>query len=199
MPNAKEPAWFTQLSACLEGAAARPSHRWVQLATVRGPSSADLEGRPAVRTVSIRNATPERMHCVSDMRSGKVDDVLRGASQYAEVCWVFPESNMQFRLSGKLIPENDGEARDAQWEKLPATQRVWWSWPTPGAPRAPAAEFESPPLVSAPEQFCICVLLVDAVEILNLSDCPFPRERFYLQIDSAKPENRTWARQPINP
>ncbi|KAJ3077136.1 hypothetical protein HDU98_007521 [Podochytrium sp. JEL0797] len=104
-------------------------------------------------------ASVERLSSVlvfaMDVRSGSVEDLLHG-SKFGEVCWIFPESREQFRLSGQLhlvispthplstthqvappfastssFPKLDWEqVRKDVWRKISSVRRASFTWPT---------------------------------------------------------------------
>ncbi|KAJ3013727.1 UNVERIFIED_CONTAM: hypothetical protein HDU68_000574, partial [Siphonaria sp. JEL0065] len=90
-----------------------------------------------------------------DVRSGSVEDLIHG-SKFGEVCWIFPETREQIRLSGQLhlvvapshplsishqvphpfghschFPQLDWEqTRKDVWRKISAVRRASFTWPT---------------------------------------------------------------------
>ncbi|TPX76508.1 hypothetical protein CcCBS67573_g02225 [Chytriomyces confervae] len=92
---------------------------------------------------------------VVDVRSGSVEDVIHG-SKFGEVCWIFPETHEQIRLSGQLhlilspthplsqthqipepfassshFPHLDWEkTRLEMWRKISSLRRASFTWPT---------------------------------------------------------------------
>ncbi|KAI8810886.1 pyridoxamine 5'-phosphate oxidase-domain-containing protein [Cladochytrium replicatum] len=51
--------------------------------------------------VAVENALNNVIVFVTDVRSGNVEDLIHG-SRFGEVCWFFPHTKEQFRLSGTL-------------------------------------------------------------------------------------------------
>ncbi|KAI8617157.1 pyridoxamine 5'-phosphate oxidase-domain-containing protein [Chytriomyces sp. MP71] len=92
---------------------------------------------------------------VVDARSGSIEDLIHG-SKFGEICWIFPETRDQFRLSGHLhlvvspthplslthqIPTpfaasshfphlNWENIRQDMWRSISATRRASFTWPT---------------------------------------------------------------------
>ncbi|KAI9353623.1 pyridoxamine 5'-phosphate oxidase-domain-containing protein [Obelidium mucronatum] len=90
-----------------------------------------------------------------DVRSGSVEDLIHG-SKFGEVCWIFPDTREQIRLSGQLhlvvapthplsishqvpqpfghsfhFPQLDWEqTRKDVWRKISAVRRASFTWPT---------------------------------------------------------------------
>ncbi len=77
----------------------------VQMATVRA------NGRPANRTLVFRGFLHDspRLTFVTDERSAKVGDLER--LPWAEICWYFPVTHEQFRITGPttLVRDATGE------------------------------------------------------------------------------------------
>jgi PPOX class probable FMN-dependent enzyme len=71
--------------------------RYLQLATVRE------NGFPANRTVVFRGFLDDtnQLKFITDIRSEKAEQILKQSA--AEVCWYFPNTREQFRISGELI------------------------------------------------------------------------------------------------
>ncbi|KAJ3121003.1 hypothetical protein HK100_012560 [Physocladia obscura] len=92
-----------------------------------------------------------------DVRSGSVDDLVHG-SKFGEICWIFPETRQQIRVSGTIqlitspnhilakthqissapsfaslqnFPALDWESlRREMWRKVSAVRRASYTWPT---------------------------------------------------------------------
>lgn len=183
-------AWYKKLEICLEASRDRVGNTWAQLATVRGPSSGNLAGRPANRTVNVRRTSHTQLCLVSDERSGKCRDVLEGSSNHAELCWFFFESKMQFRISGRLEIVTDGIEREEKWAEFGETMRACWAFPTPGSVRKESDQPDSNILNGKmPAYFCLCILHVDYVDVFDQNSNPMVREKF-----TKKPESDAWDR-----
>ncbi|ORX89169.1 hypothetical protein K493DRAFT_318901 [Basidiobolus meristosporus CBS 931.73] len=147
---------------------------FTQLATI------SAAGRPTVRTVVFRgfsgeassddlapNATSDLLQFTTHIESTKVQEIM--ANPWCEVCWWLPETNEQFRFSGKayIIPSSNHELcraypeldahfqnfsggfdwekeRLAVWKAMSPGMKASFTWPKPGAPRtAPDSGFTS--------------------------------------------------------
>lgn len=164
--------WWAQLASAMQASAADRSHRYAQLATVTAASHGRRAGRPAVRTVNIREFADRRVSFVTDTRSAKARDVREHAG--VELAWYFPEVKMQFRLSGALSLRC-GEEASEEWERMHDGQRAWWGWPCPAESRAAEEEFGEVPQ-SVPAHFAVAVLQPDYVDVLDLKVVPYMRE-----------------------
>ena len=127
-----------------------PTHRYVQLATVRP------DGRPACRTVVFRGFTADdlpglpscALQFTTDTRSEKCDQLA--ANPAVEGCWWFPASQEQYRIQGTLrliTAEYSEESEDEEqaalakvrrimWARMSPRARLSWLWPAPKSERA---------------------------------------------------------------
>lgn len=192
-------SWDTQLNAAITAAHDRPGYTHATLATVRGPDSEELKGRPSCRTVNVRQFEKRSLYFVSDTRSGKANDVTKGSSTFAELCWYFEEVKKQFRLNGKLVLHRNDTVVLEHWTQLPPFQRTWWSWPHPGTPRGAPGEFQVPVPENPPQYFCICELQPDHVDILDLTEAPFVREAHVTKNILWDGKEALWTAQMLNP
>ncbi|WIA08454.1 hypothetical protein OEZ86_011056 [Tetradesmus obliquus] len=151
-----------------------PQAKYLQLATVRP------DGRPANRTVVFRGFLYDTDHLtiVTDRRSCKVSELA--ANPHVEVCWYFPSSREQYRLSGSMaiVSKDDSnqqllQARQEAWARMSDAGRSQFVWPQPGQPRMPADEdlFLQPApdsAGSAAPDFCLGVVQVTEVDHVDL-------------------------------
>ncbi|KAF6237644.1 hypothetical protein COO60DRAFT_705986 [Scenedesmus sp. NREL 46B-D3] len=173
--NAKANApWKALLQKSLALNSNLPQAKYLQLATVRP------DGRPANRTVVFRGFLYDTDHItiVTDRRSGKVSELA--SNPHVEVCWYFPSSREQYRLSGTMavISQDDSnqqllQARQEAWARLSGAGRCQFVWPHPGQPRMPADEslFLQPApesAGSAAPDFCLGVVQVTEVDHVDL-------------------------------
>ncbi|MFM7425627.1 MAG: pyridoxamine 5'-phosphate oxidase family protein, partial [Elainella sp.] len=88
--------WRTPLARALHRNRALAYARYFQLATVQH------DGKPANRTVVFRGFLEpgNRLKLIADRRSQKIDQLAH--QPWAEVCWYFPKTREQFRLSGTM-------------------------------------------------------------------------------------------------
>ncbi|HIK08812.1 MAG TPA: pyridoxamine 5'-phosphate oxidase family protein [Oscillatoriaceae cyanobacterium M33_DOE_052] len=191
--------WRSPLARALHRNRSLPQARFIQLATVRA------DGRPANRTVVFRGFRDDtdQLQIVTDARSEKIAEILH--SPWGEICWYFPKTREQFRISGQLIlvPENTTEllavARQQAWLNLSDAARRQFAWPPPGLPVSPSprsvSEAEPPlPVSESPlPQFCLLLLEPAAVDWLELR--PEPQSRWLYQCQ----EDGTWSATAINP
>lgn len=170
--------------------------RYLQIATIRE------NGRPANRTVVFRGFLEDsnQLEFITDARSDKVDQIEK--KPWAEICWYFPHTREQFRLSGclTLIRDDDSHpnqpARIKIWQELSDAARLQFAWPDPGKPRVdqPEAFEPSPPNPAQPvANFCLLLLDPQEVDHLELRGEPQNR-RIY-----CRNEQQEWSTQEINP
>lgn len=187
--------WRSPLARALHRNRSLPYARYVQLATVRP------DGRPANRTVVFRGFWNEtnQLRFVSDRRSQKIGQLQ--TCPFAEVCWYFPKSREQFRLSGlmQVVQSQEADeplqkARWQSWQDLSDNARTQFVWPDPGEARSPQSAFKvSPPDPSPPpDTFCLLLLEPDQVDHLELRGDPQHRTHYRYQDD-------TWTMANLNP
>lgn len=171
--------------------------RYLQLATVQA------NGFPANRTLVFRGFLEDsnQLKFVTDSRSEKADQIQQQAK--AEVCWYFPNTREQFRLTGylTLVDGNNSlpdlqKARITSWQDLSDAGRLQFAWPDPGKPRiADKAAFEPPSPDPSQPLPNFCLLLLDPVQVDHLELRGEPQNRRLYHLD----ENQTWSCQEINP
>lgn len=171
--------------------------RYLQLATVRG------DGRPANRTVVFRGFLEDsnQLKFITDARSEKADQIT--AQPWAEVCWYFPNTREQFRISGKLIlvgvdacDRTLQQARQITWQQLSDAARLQFAWPYPGKPRvANNTEFSPPPLDANQPLANFCLLLLEPVQVDHLELRGEPQNRYLYYRD----ESQQWSMEAVNP
>ena len=184
--------WRTLLDAAVDAHEGRPQARYAQLATVRP------DGRPANRTVVVRGLLDPggRPIVTTDSRSAKFNQLA--ANPRAELCWWFPETREQFRLSGRVAivgPDSGDDATRLRiWSELTEPSRRSFSWPAPGAPRAGPPDFhqDRPAPAAPPTCFVLLVLDPEEVEHLDLRPQPHGRARY-----ARGPEG--WLVEQVNP
>ncbi|MEH2049341.1 Npun_F5749 family FMN-dependent PPOX-type flavoprotein [Nostoc sp.] len=171
--------------------------RYLQLATVQA------NGRPANRTLVFRGFLEDtnQLKFITDIRSAKADQIQQ--QPWAEVCWYFPNTREQFRITGclTLVSGDDCDrvlqlARIAIWQELSDAARLQFAWPHPGKPRVESPEAFAPP---APEPIQpvpnFCLLLLDPVEVDHLELRGEPQNRWLYHRD----DQQDWSSQTINP
>ncbi len=97
--NSILPPWRSSVARALHRNRSLPNARYVQLATI------DRDHRPKNRTVVFRGwlEPQSQLKFVVDIRSQKALNLLSGSSSWAEICWYFPKTREQFRVSGELV------------------------------------------------------------------------------------------------
>jgi pyridoxamine 5'-phosphate oxidase len=192
------PPWRSSIARALHRNRSLPYVRYAQLATV------DINNRPTNRTVVFRGwlEPDSQLQFVVDSRSQKAQNLLSGAPNWAEVCWYFPTTREQFRVSGTLILVtvecpiiNYCKARQEAWQQLSDSGRIQFAWATPGADRSqePAAFDPPQPDVQQPlANFCLLLLAPTAVDHLELRG--EPQNRYLYELSAAE-----WTMRSINP
>lgn len=187
--------WRSPLARALHRNRSLVYARYAQLATLRP------DGRPANRTVVFRGflEPTQQLKFITDRRSEKIGQIL--AQPWGELCWYFPNSREQFRLSGRLTlvqaecddPEL-AKARQTQWQDLSDAAREQFVWPDPGKPRAEAFQQPAPDPVQPPPNFCL--LLLDPMEVDHLELRGEPQNRCLYHYQPATAE---WTVESVNP
>jgi len=188
--------WRSLLAKALHRNRSLVYSRYLQLATVTP------EGKPANRTIVFRGFldNTNQLKFITDSRSQKVEEIEK--TPWGEICWYFPKTREQFRLTGKLIivqanhphPKID-QARKNTWQEISDNARQQFTWPNPGEKRIEVSAFELPPpnLENPLSNFCLLLLEPKKVEHLELRG--EPQNRWLYQ----KHNNQTWSTQAINP
>ncbi len=173
--------------------------RYLQLATVKD------DGRPANRTVVFRGFLEDtnQLKFITDDRSEKATQIL--LKPWAEVCWYFPSTREQFRISGCLTLVGSDyfdpilqQARINTWQELSDAARIQFAWPHPGKPRKmedhKAFILPQPDPVHPLPNFCL--LLLDPAKVDHLELRGEPQNRWLYRYDDQQKE---WSMQAINP
>jgi pyridoxamine 5'-phosphate oxidase len=193
-PSSPLAPWRIPLARALHRNRALVYARYFQLASLHP------DGRPANRTVVFRGFLEpgNRLKIIADRRSEKIDQLAH--QPWVEVCWYFPKTREQFRLSGMTAvvaaestePELQ-QARQAQWQDLSDSARLQFVWPQPRQPRAESGFTPDPPdPLDPPASFCL--LLLDPVQVdhLELRGDPQNRSLYRYQEDA-------WTVEAVNP
>jgi pyridoxamine 5'-phosphate oxidase len=170
--------------------------RYLQLATVRS------NGRPANRTVVFRGFLDDsnQLKFITDIRSEKAEQIQQ--QSWGEVCWYFPKTREQFRITGELtLVSADSHpnllpARIKMWQELSDAARLQFAWPQPGKHRNQEPEAFTPPApnpIQPLENFCLLLLEPMQVDHLELRGEPQNRWVYY------RDENQEWLLEAINP
>ncbi|MBX9254814.1 pyridoxamine 5'-phosphate oxidase family protein [Desmonostoc muscorum CCALA 125] len=171
--------------------------RYLQLATIQA------NGHPANRTLVFRGFLEDtnQLKFITDSRSAKADQIQQ--QPWAEICWYFPNTREQFRITGCLtLVGNDDFHHDLQparisiWQELSDAARLQFAWPHPGKTRVQelqAFEPAAPDPVQPLHNFCL--LLLDPVQVDHLELRGEPQNRKFYRQD----ENQEWFCEEINP
>ncbi|MGD1903082.1 MAG: Npun_F5749 family FMN-dependent PPOX-type flavoprotein [Geitlerinemataceae cyanobacterium] len=190
--------WRSLLAGALHRNRSLVYARYFQLATIAP------DGSPTNRTVVFRGFLDpgDRVQIITDARSEKIPQLA--ADPRAEVCWYFPKTREQFRLTGTIevvtATTTDAalqKARRQIWHNVSDGARSSFAWPEPGADRADAAAFEVAPLdkTTPLDSFVLLVLSVDRVDRLQLRGEPQARQIFTRGSD----EKSGWDTREVNP
>ena len=188
--------WRSSLARALHRNRSLVYARYLQLATVRP------DGRPANRTIVFRGFLDDsnQLEFITDDRSEKIVQIQR--QPCGEICWYFPNTREQFRLSGllSLIAADEPneplhKARLTLWQKLSDAARLQFVWPHSGQIRTPDANFmpDPPDAIAPPSNFCLLLLDPTSVDHLELRGDPQNRYRY------DKAENGEWSKVEVNP
>jgi pyridoxamine 5'-phosphate oxidase len=185
--------WRSPLARALHRNRALAYARYVQLATVRP------NGHPANRTIVFRGFLPDtnQLRFIVDRRSDKIDQIH--TQPWAEICWYFPKTREQFRLSGTLtlVPADDPnesllKARRMMWHDLSDAARSQYAWAPPGQPKIEPLVSGAMDVIEPHPNFCL--LLLEPVQVDHLELRGEPQNRFlYLQ------DQEDWTKEEVNP
>ncbi|WP_016948975.1 Npun_F5749 family FMN-dependent PPOX-type flavoprotein [Anabaena sp. PCC 7108] len=188
--------WRTIINHALHRNRSLVYARYLQLATVRE------NGFPANRTVVFRGFLDDtnQIKFITDIRSAKAEQISKQSA--AEVCWYFPKTREQFRITGELTLVTADSHLDLQparikmWQELSDAARLQFVWPTPGDLRVQTPEAFTPPppdTIQPGENFCL--LLLEPVQVDHLELRGEPQNRWVYHRN----ENQEWLTEAINP
>lgn len=211
------PPWRAPLAAAI-AACTGPLPSVGALATVTAA------GAPAVRSVNVRGwPEPSTYTFISDGRSAKAAELAATAA--TELCFHFPDTREQYRLSGEAVvlgpaPPAEaggggggggaaacgddaapaGGARPTAWRGLGAGAREWFFWGPPGAPLGtdrPSADAarEGVAADTPPDAFVVVEVQVVRAERLQLGVTPFVRTVY----EAGQGEEGGWSVVEVNP
>jgi pyridoxamine 5'-phosphate oxidase len=196
--NDSLPPWRSPIARALHRNRSLPYARYVQLATV----NRDL--RPHNRTMVFRGwlEPVSQLQFVTDVRSSKAIDLLAGASPWAEVCWYFPTTREQFRLSGTLrlvtaacTDTSDCKARQQAWQQMSDAGRIQFDWGMPGVDRSTDPQAFDPPQPDPQQPSAnFCLLLLEATKVVHLELRGDPQNCYSYEL-----VNGEWQMRSINP
>ncbi len=190
------PPWRSLITRALHKNRSLAYSRYVQLATVRE------NGFPANRTVVFRGFLDDtnQLKFITNIRSEKAEQIAKQPA--AEICWYFPNTREQFRITGKLtlVTANSHlnlqPARIKMWQELSDAARLQFVWPDSGKARVTTPEAFTPPApdtIQPVENFCLLLLEPTKVDHLELRGEPQNRWVYCYN------ENQEWLTEAINP
>eukprot|EP01023_Acetabularia_acetabulum_P014193 TRINITY_DN1696_c0_g1_i2.p1 TRINITY_DN1696_c0_g1~~TRINITY_DN1696_c0_g1_i2.p1 ORF type:complete len:214 (+),score=20.65 TRINITY_DN1696_c0_g1_i2:62-643(+) len=188
--------WKASILLSLETNRSLVYSKYIQLATIK------TNGRPANRTIVFRGFLGEtdNLTFTTDTRSNKVVEIA--ANPFGEICWYFPNSREQYRISGtlKVIDQQYGnqdmmKARTSMWRNMSSGARQQFLWPQPGLPRELDDHEKYNPMAPSTDSepsdnFCLVVMEPQDVDHILL----LPNQRFLYW----KEENE-WKQSEVNP
>ena len=191
------PPWRSPVARALHRNRSLAYARYVQLATV------DASHRPENRTMVFRGwlEPVSQLKFVTDIRSTKAINLLAGASDWAEVCWYFPKTREQFRLSGTLTLvtadtiTSHHKARQEAWQQMSDAGRIQFDWGTPGADRSEDPQAFNPPQPDPQQPSAnFCLLLLEILGVTHLELRGEPQNCYVYELGDAG-----WQMRSINP
>ncbi len=192
--------WRSPLAHALHRNRSLVYSRYDQLATVRA------DGRPANRTIVFRGflENSNQLKFITDRRSEKAEQLLQ--HPWGEVCWYFPKTREQFRLTGKLtlVCEDFGDSyllkmRQMQWHDLSDAARLQFAWAHPGYSRANADAFNPPTPDPHHPLGNFCLLLLEPTHVDHLELRGEPQNRYVYQKETSSTDENQWSMQEVNP
>jgi pyridoxamine 5'-phosphate oxidase len=188
--------WRSLVTSALHRNRSLVYSRYVQLATIRE------NGLPANRTVVFRGflENSNQLKFITDIRSEKAEQIQQKSS--AEVCWYFPNTREQFRISGELILVSANShphlqpARIKMWQELSDAARLQFVWPESGQARVKDPQAFAPPAPDSTQPVeTFCLLLLDPIQVDHLELRGEPQNRWVYHLQ----QNQEWSTQAINP
>jgi pyridoxamine 5'-phosphate oxidase len=188
--------WRPVLARALHRNRALAYARYFQLATVRE------DGHPANRTVVFRGFLPDsnQLMTISDRRTQKISHIQQ--TPWAEICWYFPKTREQFRLSGsiRVVDQHDKNPQWQQayyqtWQNLSDPARLQFYWPPPGQDHDPGQGLPEPleNRDEPAENFLLILFEPTEVDHLDLRSQPHDRHRYWCDRE------QQWHAEAINP
>ena len=198
-------SWRSRIEASILRSREMKGGNFFQLATVDG------DNMPRVRTVVFRGFLGDALTITTDARSQKVKESL-----CCEVCWWFPVTSEQYRLTATLSYEGHGtklsQIRKDYWCKLSEKAQAQFYWK--GHPKAAYAAsggedtqthaaIDEKPIASEreenkdgnltpPETFVLVLIEPTSCDYLRLTDN-------YRQIDTLNEDKTSWTSQRVYP
>lgn len=186
--------WRSILARALHRNRSLPNARYFQLATV------NFEGKPTNRTLVFRGFLNQtnQLQIITDSRSEKINQINQNPC--SEICWYFPKTREQFRISGNLtiIGEKDENQipRLTVWQNLSDSAKQQFTWPHPGKTLTKNEQnfLQEIPLPNQPvSNFILLLFNPEKVDHLELKENPHQRTLYYLDNE------QNWITQAVNP
>ncbi len=186
--------WRPILSRALHRNRSLPNARYFQLATI------NLQGQPSNRTVVFRGFLDDsnQLQIITDSRSEKINHIHHNSA--SEICWYFPKTREQFRISGNLTIIDENHHNQAQrvtvWQNLSDSAKQQFTWPYPGEVLTEDKQnfFQETPSKNKPiSNFIILLFNLKKLDHLELRGNPHQRTLYYLD------DSKNWIKQEINP
>jgi pyridoxamine 5'-phosphate oxidase len=189
--------WRSLIARSLHLNRALPNARYFQLATLT------IEGKPTNRTVVFRGFRDNSndLQVITDARSEKILQIQANAG--GEICWYFPKTREQFRLSGNItIISHKNTNLDQQklryrlWQELSDSARLQFAWPSPRKTRSDNPDDFAPlPLKEAEPLNNFCLLLFNPLSVDHLQLKGHPQNRTLYTLD----QSDIWQIETVNP
>lgn len=186
--------WRTTLSRALHRNRSLPNARYFQLATI------NPQGQPTNRTVVFRGFldNSNQLQIITDNRSEKIKYIYH--QSVSEICWYFPKTREQFRISGNLSIIDESHHNQAVrltvWEKLSDSARQQFTWPDPGQTLTENKQDFFQEISSKNQPLSNFVLLLfNPYKVDHLELRGNPHQRTLYCFDDSK----NWVKQELNP
>jgi len=169
--------WRSLLETAIDKNKHVSTSRFTSLATI------GKDGRPKNRTIVFRGMVEDKLKFTTDTRSAKCAEIAQ--NPFAELCWYFPETWEQFRISGKMeIHTGNSSIAVITFAEISDKTRATFSWPTPAVgqltdptedeypstiyPRALPMDGVPELLKKARAHFCVLLLDPEGVDYVHL-------------------------------
>lgn len=151
-------------------------------------ATAGLDGRARGRCVVVRavEADSGRIIITTDARSEKCRQLARQSG--SELVFWLANRKVQWRVAGSArVDRTERELLQRLWKERSDASRATFSWPTPGAPRVPDAEFLLSASADTPvaPDFSLLILEAEEIERLDVSFAPHRRTRWMKETEFA--------------
>jgi pyridoxamine 5'-phosphate oxidase len=187
------PPWRSPLSRALHRNRSLPQARYLQLATI------NLQGHPRNRTLVFRGwlEPDSQLQMVTDCRSTKVAEIAQHPQ--GAICWYFPKTREQFRLSGSLdlidsqSPLGQVE-RQQVWQQLSSKAQEQFAWPSPGTALQNSQPLASISIEQSQPSDNFGLLLLSPINVDHLELRGEPQNRWSYSLVAGE-----WLQLAVNP